>query len=109
MNNNINLTSLWCDNNKLTLLDVSNNESLIRLECYNNQLSSLDISRNLNLTKLFCAPMNDSNGNNLLTTLYMQLGQTINGINSNRSTNNIPAETVIQYYSSEPVDDDDLP
>ena len=109
VSNNSNLEKLYCPDNQLEALDVSSNINLTKLWCDGNHLTTLDVSRNLNLTTLFCSPMNDSNGDNLLTTLYMQLGQTINGINSNRSTAYIPAETVIQYYSSEPVDDDDLP
>ena len=109
VSNNTNLQDLQCIYNQLTTLNVSNNANLTRLLCHNNLVTTLDVSRNLSLTTLDCSPMDDSNGDNLLTTLYMQLGQTIEGINSNRSTNKIPAETVIQYYSSEPVDDDDLP
>ena len=108
VSNNVNLQSLSCYYNQLTALDVSNNVNLQSLKCYRNQLTTLDVSRNSSLTSLDCSPMNDTNGNSLLATLYMQLDQTIEGINSNRSTTYIPAGTVIEYYSSEPVDDEDL-
>ena len=44
------LTSLSCDSNQLTSLDVSNNTALTYLNCYDNQLTSLDV-RNGNKTK----------------------------------------------------------
>ncbi len=40
------LTSLSCNNNKLTSLDVSNNTQLEMLYCSDNNLSSLDLSAN---------------------------------------------------------------
>ena len=63
------LTSLWCNNNKLSKLDVSNNVKLDNLHCYENQLTTLDISNNLTVISLDCEHMNDANANNLLETL----------------------------------------
>ena len=48
------LTSLTCDNNKLTSLDVSHNTALTGLSCGGNQLTSLDVSHNTALTSLIC-------------------------------------------------------
>ena len=43
---------LWCEDNKLTTLDVSKNTKLTELTCYNNQLTSLDVrnGNNANFT-----------------------------------------------------------
>ncbi len=56
------LTWLSCGNNKLTSLDVSKNTALIWLHCNDNQLNTLDVSKNTELDELFCS-------NNQLTTL----------------------------------------
>ena len=56
------LTSLYCDNNLLTTLDLSNNTSLTTLECRNNSISSLDVSQNNALEYLLL-------NNNSMTTL----------------------------------------
>ena len=56
------LTALWCNDNKLTALDVSKNTALTVLNCGLNQLTALDVSRNTALTELRC-------GANRLTTL----------------------------------------
>jgi hypothetical protein len=62
ISNNTKLTILECDNNQLTSLDVSKNTSLSKLNCSSNQLTNLDISNNTDLTELYC-------GNNQLTNL----------------------------------------
>lgn len=56
------LTELNCGYNQLMTLDVSQNAALIRLDCFNNQLMSLDVSKNTKLTYLSCH-------DNQLTTL----------------------------------------
>ncbi len=48
------LTSLNCDYNQLTGLDVSANTALISLVCGNNQLTALDVSANTALEALDC-------------------------------------------------------
>ena len=47
-----NLTSLSCDTNQLTSLDVSKNTALTYLSCSNNQLENLDVSKNTALENL---------------------------------------------------------
>ena len=47
------LTTLDCQGNQLTSLDVSANTALTSLECYSNQLTSLDVSANTALTYLY--------------------------------------------------------
>ena len=56
------LTSLNCNNNQLSELNVSANTALTWLECARNQLSTLDVSANTELTTLNC-------NNNQLTKL----------------------------------------
>lgn len=48
------LTSLICQGNQLTSLDVSNNVALTVLRCWDNQLTSLDVSQNPKLEILDC-------------------------------------------------------
>ena len=69
------LIKLYCYDNQLTALDVSKNTALKYFYCYNNQLTALDVSKNTALTTLYCNPMDDENGNNLLTTIYTYQGQ----------------------------------
>ena len=52
---NVNLTVLWCFDNRLSSLDVSKNVNLTKLYCNRNQLSSLDVRQNINLTSLECS------------------------------------------------------
>lgn len=49
------LTTLDCGNNQLKSLDVSNNTALETLNCANNQLGMLDVSQNTLLKTLNCA------------------------------------------------------
>ena len=49
-----NLTTLRCDDNQLTSLDVSNLTKLTELQCSDNQLTSLDLTNLTNLTELYC-------------------------------------------------------
>ena len=49
------LTSLNCEGNPLTSLDVSKNTALTLFDCSNNQLTSLDVSKNTALTELDCS------------------------------------------------------
>ena len=71
------LKILECRGNQLTTLDVSKNTALKYFYCGENQLTTLDVSKNTALIELDCSPMNDANGNNLLTTIYTYQGQSI--------------------------------
>ena len=84
---NAKLKRLQVDNNKLTELNISNNVKLNTLYCQYNQLTSLDVSNNTALTELECNPMNDTNGNNLLETIYIANGQVINKLDKPDATN----------------------
>ena len=67
------LTSLWCDDNQLTSLNVSKNTALTSLSCGGNQIKSLDVSKNTALTDLYCRQSNltslDVSKNTALTSL----------------------------------------
>lgn len=49
------LTTLYCNNNQLTKLDISKNTALKELSCSSNQLTTLDVSNNSALTMLNCS------------------------------------------------------
>ena len=48
------LTSLRCNSNQLTSLDLSQNTALVYLNCSDNPLISLDVSQNLDLYCFIC-------------------------------------------------------
>ena len=48
------LEELWCEENQLTVLDVSKNTALVELRCENNRLTELDVSKNTALEELNC-------------------------------------------------------
>ena len=48
------LTTLYCQGNQLTSLDVSGATALTTLYCQDNQLTSLDVSSNTTLNYLYC-------------------------------------------------------
>ena len=51
---NTNLTELYCGNNQLACLDLSNNTELLILDCDNNQLENINLSYNTALESLSC-------------------------------------------------------
>lgn len=68
------LTTLYCNSNQLTALDVNNNPALVTLSCSNNQLTSLIVTGNSALRNLYC-DMNqlkvlDLSQNNALECLH---------------------------------------
>lgn len=81
---------LYCQSNHLSSLDLSGCWALKNLNCGDNQITILDVSTNSKLKTLICNPMDDENGNNLLTTIYMANGQTIRILTK-------PDATVIEY------------
>lgn len=90
--------SIICSNNKLTSLDLSMATALYELKCDGNLIQSLDISSNNNLHDLDCSPMKNAAGQNVLQTLIMAPGQTIDNINSKdapRNSEYVPNETNI--------------
>ncbi len=73
------LSHLQCNDNQLTTLDVSRNAALRALECDNNQLTSLDVSKNAALRALACRKNQltslDVSGNEALMSLYCDNNQ----------------------------------
>lgn len=73
------LTSLECNDNNLTSLDVSNNTNLSILYCNNNNLTSIDISNNTQLISFQCCCNSistlDLSNNSLLDRLYVNHNQ----------------------------------
>ncbi len=51
---NLKLNQLYCYDNLITALDVSKNVALVMLDCYENSIAALDVSNNLNLIGLNC-------------------------------------------------------
>ena len=51
---NTELTDFYCHDNQLTTLDISKNSKLINFGCGYNQLTQLDVSRNKNLESFIC-------------------------------------------------------
>jgi len=85
------LTYLYCNNNQLTSLNVSANTALTQLRCYNNQLTSLNVSANSSLLWLWCS-------NNQLTSLNVSANTALTslGCNSNQLTTlNVSANTAL--------------
>ena len=82
LTNNTALNRLYCHNNQLTSLNVSNDRVLTRLHCYNNQLTSLDVSNNTSLIRLHCYGNQltslDVSNNTALTYLYCYDNQLTN-------------------------------
>jgi Leucine-rich repeat (LRR) protein len=90
------LTTLICDSNQLTSLDMSTNTALTTLYCYNNQLTSLDVSKNSSLTWL-------NSNSNQLTSLDVRNGNNTN-FDSFDSTNNPDLSCIfvdVASYSAE--------
>ena len=89
-----NLHILFCNDNQLTVVDVSSNTKLIQLFLYNNQLVGIDVSKNTELFQLGISNNHiktiDVNNNSKLELL---------SCNSNNITyidvNNNPALTVL--------------
>ena len=80
------LTRIDCQNNKITDLHLSGCSNLKILYCQNNIIEVLDVSENLLLETFKCYPMNDSSGNNVLTTIYISSGQNTNNWTKPAST-----------------------
>ena len=73
------LTSLDCQSNQLTSLDVSANTALTYFQCSGNSLASLDVSTNTSLGTLSCGWNNlislDVSANTSLAYLYCGFNQ----------------------------------
>ncbi|MBR1927121.1 MAG: hypothetical protein IJ840_05165 [Bacteroidales bacterium] len=80
---------------ELHSLDLSGLKNLKSLNCSGNLITTLDVYSNSGLVELFCSPTNDSDGNNVLETLYVSKGHNIPGVTVNRSTDHVPSGTKV--------------
>ena len=104
LSGNRDLQEMDCTSNKLEALDISHNPLLRWLVCGRNMIRTLDVSQNPRLTGpngdditgLYCAPMDDDEGSNVLDTLWVKAGQKIEGVTISRSTEHVPAGTLIK-------------
>lgn len=73
LSKNTKLECLTCSNNQLTALDLKNNTALFSLVCTGNQIQALDLSENIRLQDLRCADNRlqtlDFSHNSILTWL----------------------------------------
>ncbi|MEE3153436.1 MAG: hypothetical protein VX282_01875, partial [Candidatus Neomarinimicrobiota bacterium] len=88
LTSNSNLTYLYCRENQLVNLDVDNISTLDQLHCHDNQLTSIDLTSNVALTFLTCQNNQlttlDLSSNTALTLLYCGNNQlTSLNVNSN--------------------------
>ena len=87
------LTSLYCQRNKLTQLDVSKNTALVTLNCPDNQLTSLNVKGCAALTELTCTGNQlstlDVSGCTKLTNLVCY-GNRIKGMGMNTLVASLP-------------------
>ena len=74
MSGNLNLDTVYANNNNLTSINVSNNTVLTQIYCSNNNISNLDVSLNVNLRGLYCSnnalSVLNVSTNTALTALY---------------------------------------
>ena len=95
------LKALYCSQNRLTSLDVSKNTALTMLYCYDNQLTSLDVSKNTALTALLCYDNKltslDLTNNKALTNLSCYLNQ-IGHSDMLKLVNSLPTVTNGYFY-----------
>jgi len=96
----VNITGLFCQNNKLSSLDLSNNTALTQLHCYDNLLSSLDLSNNTALTQLHCYDNLLSSLNVSNSTALTQLQCYNNQLNILDVSNNT-ALTLFRCYNNQ--------
>jgi hypothetical protein len=58
LKNNINLTQLFLNNNKLEKLNLINNVNLNKLYIYNNKMIEIDLSQNPKINELYISENN---------------------------------------------------
>ncbi len=85
------LKTINCNANaSLSSINLSNCTALESLSFAYCKLTTIDVSDCPALKSLHCIPQNDENGNNILTTIYLANGQSIEDLFK-------PSETVIKY------------
>jgi Leucine-rich repeat (LRR) protein len=103
LENQLNLTKLYCNNNNLTQLNIANLTNLTILACSYNQISNLAVDNLLQLNSLYCATNTISNLNvtNLvnLTILNCRENQ-ISALNTSSLVNLINLDCAKNQISS---------
>ncbi len=78
----INITTLECEGNNLSTLDLSFNTLLTYVICEMNQLTEINVSNSLNLTEFYCSTNQltniDISNNTLLTQFFCSSNQLTN-------------------------------
>ena len=69
LSKNINLQTLACGYNELTELDLSKNTELLGLHCQNNKLTKLNLGENTKLIDLYCQNYIGTGNHNQITEL----------------------------------------
>lgn len=96
-----NVDRFECDNNSLTVVDVTENNKLTHLRCHKNNLKSLDITQNIDMTILYC---NDNSGLGSIdvsnNTKLVYLSCSTNGLTELDITNN-PNLTMLHCYNNQ--------
>jgi len=94
------LTSLSCNNNNLTSLDVSQNVALTFLNCSDNPINTLDVAQNINLEVLYCATNSLSSLDLTLNTLLYDLDCNDNSFTTLDLTQNTDLE-ILRCYDNQ--------
>lgn len=97
---NTQLQTLYLHNNRIQVLDLRACTRLTALTADRNLLSELDLSACIGLTSLDCAPMDNDEGSNVLQSIKLSQGVTIQGVTVNRSSANIPDATSIIWVNA---------
>ncbi len=83
------LTSLSCNANNLTTLNIANSPNLTLLNCNNNQLFSINLASNFSLTELYCNYNSFTAINVSNLTALTKLGVSYNQLNSINVASNL--------------------
>ena len=85
LSKNINIEHIWAFDCGITSVnsgtfDVAKMPKLKRLMIAGNKIEELDLSNNSEIKHLNCNPMEDEGGNNMLKTIYLAEGLTIDSL-----------------------------
>jgi Leucine-rich repeat (LRR) protein len=94
------LTSLFCNNNNLTSIDITQNTALIFLDCSDNPISTLDLTQNINLETLYCTTNSLSTLNVSQNTSLIFLDCNDNSLTTLNLTQNTDLEDLKCYDNS---------
>ena len=95
-----NISTLLCDYNNLTALNMGNNTTITELRASENSITSLDITGCLNLLKLYAYNNNLSTLDLFQNTILTYLAISNNNFNTINITNNTLLETISFHENS---------